>query len=292
MLKKIVFAAFSLGIVGAMLARELRSQKTVGYFVYGNGPEKVLVMHDWMGDSGNYRPILRYLDTSIFTYVFIDVRGYGMSRHLGGPYTAEQVSADAFALADKLGWQRFHVVGHSMTGMVVQRMALQDRKKPAGKGRLKSVVAITPVSADGYPATPEDLAFFNAVIFNETMSQQAFAGLTGKRHSSQWTYVKTKRHLETASREALADYLKMWVNEDISKEIARARIQTPLLVIGGRQDLPGFQESHFEKTFAQWYPNVTFRYITDAGHYPMQETPVYLASLIEEFLVRNSGPAY
>lgn len=62
-----------------------------------------------------------------------------------------------------------------------------------------------------------------------------------------------------------------------------AHIDTPLLVIGGRQDLPGFQEPHLRQTFGEWYPNVDFAFVTDAGHYPMQEAPVYLAALIERF---------
>ncbi len=59
----------------AVIGNDQKSQEIVGHFVYGNGPARVIVMHDWMGDSENYRPMLRYLDTSAFTYAFIDVRG-------------------------------------------------------------------------------------------------------------------------------------------------------------------------------------------------------------------------
>jgi pimeloyl-ACP methyl ester carboxylesterase len=52
-------------------------------------------------------------------------------------------------------------------------------------------------------------------------------------------------------------------------------------VIGGRNDLPGFQEAHYSATIANWLRNVRFHYVTDAGHYPMQETPVLFANLIE-----------
>lgn len=55
-------------------------------------------------------------------------------------------------------------------------------------------------------------------------------------------------------------------------------------IIGGRKDLPGFQESKYKATFVPWYANVEMRFISDAGHYPMQETPVLLATLLEEFL--------
>ena len=125
------------------------SQNTpiLGHSHYGQGREKVMVFHDWMGDSANYEPLIPYLDPRPYTYVFADVRGYGKSRHLAGDYSVDEVAADAFRLADKLDWHRFHLIGHSMTGMVVQRMALDDWT--SGAKRLKRVVAITPVSADG-----------------------------------------------------------------------------------------------------------------------------------------------
>ncbi len=85
---------------------------TLGYSVYGQGAEKVIVLHDWMGDASNYEPVIPYLDPNTFTWMFADVRGYGRSRNLKGAYTVEEVAADVFRLADALGWKRFHVVGH------------------------------------------------------------------------------------------------------------------------------------------------------------------------------------
>ncbi|MBI4573022.1 MAG: alpha/beta hydrolase [candidate division NC10 bacterium] len=254
----------------------------LGHGVYGQGGEKVLVLHDWMGDSANYEPLIPYLEPSTYTYVFADARGYGTSRHLTGAYSAEEVTADAFRLADKLGWKRFHVVGHSMTGMVVQRMAVDDWT--SGAKRLKSVVAITPVSADGYPADEGTKKFLWDLIHQRDLSEQGFSMLTGQRLSPAWGRVKTNRHFQTSTAEALKGYYRMWLETDFSAEVRKAEVGTPFLVIGGRRDLPGFQEEHLRKTFGTWYPNAEFTFITDAGHYPMHETPVYLASLVERFL--------
>jgi pimeloyl-ACP methyl ester carboxylesterase len=80
----------------------------------------------------------------------------------------------------------------------------------------------------------------------------------------------------------------MWLKTDFSEEVRLNAVGTPLLVIGGRQDLPGFQEEHLRHTFGAWYPQVDFSFITDSGHYPMHETPVYLASLLERFLDAHS----
>lgn len=253
----------------------------LGHFLHGQGAEKVLALHDWMGDAANFEPLLPYLDLGRYTYAFADLRGYGRSRHLAGPYTVEQVAADAFRLADSLGWGRFHLLGHSMSGMAVQRMALDDWTADAR--RLKSVAAVTPVSANGYPADEATRKFLWDLIGHRELSELGFSLLTGQRHSANWSRRKAERHLQTASKDALEGFYRMWLETDFSADIRRARIATPLLVVGGRQDLPGFQEEHLHNTFGTWYPSSQLTFITDAGHYPMQETPVYLATLIERF---------
>ena len=114
---------------------------TLSTTLHGTGSEHVLVLHDWNGDHTNYDPMLEYLDRATFTYAFADLRGYGKSQHLLGEYTVQEISRDCLRLADTLGWQRFHVLGHSMTGMAVQRIAADA---PA---RIKSAIAVCPMSA-------------------------------------------------------------------------------------------------------------------------------------------------
>jgi pimeloyl-ACP methyl ester carboxylesterase len=258
------------------------SSSVLGCQKHGHGPEKVLVFHDWMGDAANYEPLQPYLDREAFSYVFADLRGYGRSSPLAGEYTAGEAAGDAFALADALGWGRFHVVGHSMSGLIVQRMALDDWTR--GERRLKSVVAITPVAADGYPADAPTRDFLWSLIGQRELSEQGFAALTGQRLSPIWARAKTERHLATSNPEAMRAYFDMWLATDFSAEVRAARIATPMLVIGGRNDLPGFQEEHLRRTFGAWYPQARFEFVTDAGHYPMQETPALLAALIERFV--------
>ena len=88
--------------------------------------------------------------------------------------------------------------------------------------------------------------------------------------------------------EAMQGFRRMWMETDFSAEAASAKLGTPILVIGGRLDLPFYSEEAFKQSFGVWYPNVGFRYIADAGHYLPIETPAFLASLIEEFLRANS----
>ncbi|MDB5638987.1 MAG: hypothetical protein JWP51_3895, partial [Bradyrhizobium sp.] len=111
----------------------------------GNGPTKVVVIHGWFWDHRVCTPIFDCLDTVSYTYAFLDIRGYGNSRHISGEYTIGEVAADAIALAEELGWREFHVVGHSMGGKAAQKVAMD------AAARVKSVVAVTPVPASALP---------------------------------------------------------------------------------------------------------------------------------------------
>lgn len=54
---------------------------------------------------------------------FFDHRGIGKSE-LGGPVTIAEMTNDARAVLDALGWSSAHVVGHSMGGVVAQQLGL------------------------------------------------------------------------------------------------------------------------------------------------------------------------
>lgn len=256
----------------------------LGHRIHGDGLTKVIVLHDWMGDQQNYDAVRHLFDASKFTFAFADVRGYGLSRGFAGDYTAEEIASDVLRLADHLSWERFDVIGHSMTGMAVQRLAIDDWR--TGSRRIRRVIAVTPVAADGYPADESTRRFLWDLIGQRELSHQGFFVLTGQRLHDSFLEQKVDRHFATSSITALRGYYRMWLDSNFAADAMAAAIPTRMLVIGGRQDLPGFQEAHLRATFGAWYPRAEFRFIEDAGHYPMQETPVLFASLIEEFLTR------
>lgn len=282
-----VFATTFFSVAAHSGGTTLSNPVTLAHETFGSGPEKVLVLHSWMGDARSFNAIKPYLDTDTFTYVFADLRGYGQSKDIPGEYTAEEVSTDAVRLADQLGWPHFHVIGHSMSGMVVQRMILNDLKR--GKPRIKSAVAITPVTADGYPADEQTRKFLWDLIHQEELTEQGVSGLTGQRLLPRWAKQVAHYNLDTSSADAMRAYYKMWIDSDFSAEIAAAKPNIPIRVIGGRQDLPGFSEAKYRETFGAWFPNLDLQFITDAGHFPMYETPVYLATLVESFLLAHLG---
>ena len=83
------------------------------------------------------------------------------------------------------------------------------------------------------------------------------------------------------SNGSFARYLECWVKSDISSDIAGRPL--PVQVIIGAHDA-AINAELMQATYLNSYPNAQLSTITEAGHYPVEETPVLLAALVERFL--------
>lgn len=249
------------------------TQNGLGHTLQGEGPERVLVLHDWLGDATTYDAMRPYLDGEAFTYAFADLRGYGASRDMGGEYSVREIARDCLSLADRLGWDRFHVVGHSMTGMATQRLAAD------APHRIKSAVAICPVSAAGNRIDPAAKALFASTAADDAAFVRLVRFVTGLSPAfAQRKLAANRARVAPACR---LGYLEMLTGTDFADDVKG--LTTPFLVLVGDRD-PGLDAPAMEKTFLAWHPNARLKTIGNCGHYPMQECPPYLAMLIEEFL--------
>lgn len=252
----------------------------LGHQLVGSGKEGVIVFNDWLADCSSWKPMHPYLDTKTFTYAFTDLRGYGASRELTGAYNAQEAADDAFALADHLNWDRFHIVGFSMTGMVVERMVV-DRPQ-----RIRSEIAVGPVSAAAVPMAKQDKEFFLSTLQSDDAVRELAARISNYKLSKQWLDHKLMLARTTRNQAAVPHYFKMWTEGDFSEEVRKARPQVPLLVVVGEWDQEAFLEPRMRDTFMAWHPKSELIVIRNCGHCPMQETPIYSATLVENFMKR------
>lgn len=89
----------------------------------GSGPTLVLV-HGYLGGSSQWLAEIERL-RHFFDVIAVDLAGYGDARHLSAPKDIASHAQAVIATLDHLGINKFHLLGHSMGGMVVQEIVHQ-----------------------------------------------------------------------------------------------------------------------------------------------------------------------
>jgi pimeloyl-ACP methyl ester carboxylesterase len=245
------------------------------YYRLGNGSTRVIALHGWFGDHRAYAPIWPYLDQGRFSYAFMDYRGYGGARSITGNYTMDEIAADTLALADALGWQQFALIGHSMGGKAIQQVLVE------APSRVHKLVALTPVPASGVPFDEQGWALFSGAADNPANRRAIIDFSTGNRLSSVWLDQMVASSVANSTRDAFAAYLEAWAKGDFHERIAGNPV--PVQVIAGEHD-SALTPEVMRATWMQWYPNAVLEVLGNAGHYPMDEVPIALATTIERFL--------
>jgi pimeloyl-ACP methyl ester carboxylesterase len=249
----------------------------IAHTLFGTGSTRVIVLHDWsVATEGDYEAVKPFFDTTKLTMAFADVRGYGNSRSMKGSYTHAEISDDVAALADSLGWDKFSIIGHSMTGMSVQRIMANMPE------RLNRVVATVPVPASGFPLDADTFAFFESMATDDTAFKNGLHALTSGRYGDGWVNFKLAQNRSSVSADAMKSYTAMWSKEDFSDD-AKGN-ETPILIVYGQYDNEGLRQTATGEAFKDWYPNLS-EHVCPSGHYPMLETPVEYAYIVQRYLL-------
>jgi pimeloyl-ACP methyl ester carboxylesterase len=148
--------------------------------VLGTVPVKVVALHGWFGSATGWRYLPELVDWSTFSDAFLNYRGYGVRKSEFGDYSLEEISADARALADRLGWDRFALLGHSMGGAAALRTYADAPE------RTTAVVGLSPVSAVGVPLDENGWALFGGAAWDDKLCRMIIDPSTDNRLSGRW----------------------------------------------------------------------------------------------------------
>ena len=86
------------------------------YSILGaNTSQRIVFVHGLMAFSANWRKIASRMEEDYQCLIY-DQRGHGRSFKPESGYSPEIFADDLKKITDELGWDRFHLVGHSMGG--------------------------------------------------------------------------------------------------------------------------------------------------------------------------------
>ena len=238
----------------------------------GTGPTLVL-LHYWGGSARTWDGVVDRLPGR--DVLALDVRGWGRSQHLPGPYSLHQLAKDVVGVIAEAGVREHVLVGHSMGGKVAQLVAAG---RPAG---LQGLVLVAPG-----PARPA------ATITPEYQEQLAHAYDTDESIAGARDHVLTgtplpdelKAQVLADSRAGGPEARDEWPLRGIAEDISglTPAIDVPTLVVGGELD----QVEPVGVLRDNLLPHVPGArlVVLPSGHLIPLEAPAELARLIDEFV--------
>lgn len=234
--------------------------------------------------------------------VKIDNRDVGLSHQVTSnkkdiTYSLKEMANDGILVMNKLGINKFHLVGSSMGGMIAQTMAIHY------PNRINSMISI---ASTGH--------LYDAELKTMTFSTLAKAGIIFIKYGVKDRNLKqaVKRRIEAeAYLRSDAEITEEWIESVVRKNIYERergaeinkkaikrhrqairisgsrleelpKIPFPVLVIHGKKD-PLILPEHAEK-YAQCFSNSTLVMLDDFGHVPSKEEEKVLSEYILEFV--------
>ena len=97
---------------------------------HGEQGEPLVLVHGYTGDTTDWRHQVPEFAREYQLLIF-DLRGHGKSEAPQDrtAYTVDQMADDTEALVTEVGFERYHLLGHSMGGAVAQEIALRRPRR-------------------------------------------------------------------------------------------------------------------------------------------------------------------
>ncbi len=224
------------------------------YQLHGDAGEPLVFVHGYTGDSTDWRYQVEEFSGDYRVLVF-DNRGHGESEAPAdrSTYTVDDMVEDTEQLITELGFERYHLVGHSMGGAIAQEVTLRSPKS-----LLSLTLHDTSHSfgdhdeAGGTPpyVPPEHIQ--PALLRVAKMSRDALAG--GWQGLLGWRGSTDRAH----------------------------EILAPTLIIYGERDASRIIEG--SRRLKELIPHANVEVIAGAGHSPQRECPEEFNAALRRFL--------
>lgn len=246
----------------------------VAYLQQGHGFPLVLV-HGYLGGAASWQQQLNTLGKD-FDVIAPELPGYGSSSGTIASASIDAYAKQVLGLLDDLGIGQFHLLGHSMGGMIAQQIAA------IAPDRVARLICYGTGPQGELPDR------FETIQQSRARLEQEGVGLTARRIAATWfakgeaaddypSCVKLGEGVSTAS--ALAGLTAM---EGWDGRAALGGIVQPTLIIWGDQDRSyGWQQPE-----ALWtgIANSNLAVLPGCGHNVHQENPDLFNAIVRNFL--------
>jgi esterase len=260
------------------------------YQILGEGAApKLVFLHGLMGSGTNWRKITPGF-VGDFQILLFDQRGHGRSFQPLSGYSPEDYASDIKKIVDELGWNKFHLVGHSMGGrnalvfadlhpQYIDKLVIEDigpdLNHESGE-KIKRLIDLVPVP---FPSRSVARDFF------QTTFLELIKNHSDSRVLSQYFYTNIA---ETANKQADWRFSKAGVFASLNEGRTVERwkelqnLIVPTLLIRGEHSKELYPEVYNNMLLAN--DNITGIVVPGAGHWVHAEKPLEFINILRKFL--------
>lgn len=235
----------------------------------------LVLVHGFMGGSAQWSDLQADLGT-VFDIITVDLPGFGANAHLPAISTISGFAQWVVAELRQKGVERYHLLGHSMGGMVAQEIARQDQDH------------ISRLILYGTGATGVLPGRFETIEESKIRAKADGATATARRISATWFLHKENapayagcatiaQQAAPLAIEAGLDAMQTWSGTDFLPEIL-----PKTLVIWGDKDRTYAWEQIQE--LSATIPDAQLAIVPGCAHAAHLEKPDIFAGLIYDFL--------
>lgn len=267
------------------------------YVVAGSGPAVVL-LHGWPQTWYEWRRVMPAL-AERYTVVAPDLRGLGDSSRPAEGYDKKTVAEDVWRLArERLGFERFFVVGHDWGGPTAFALAVAH---PEAVRRLAILDVVIPGDGADFSQGGRRWhhAFHNVPDLPEALVQGR------ERLYLSWFYRTFGDRPDAILESDIDEYLRTYTQpgalragfayyralaqdaRDNEAALAGGKLKMPVLAVGGAKGRGRGREP--EDSLRRVADNVRGEVFADCGHWIPEEQPERLARLLLEFFAEGDA---
>jgi pimeloyl-ACP methyl ester carboxylesterase len=253
------------------------------YELHGSGGDPLVLVHGYTGDVSDWHHQIREFGRT-HRVLALDHRGHGHSHapRDRASYTIERLAADVEAIAAEAGFERWHLVGHSMGGAVAQEIALR------GPERLASLTLEDTSHAFDFGGNEAVARIFESRLrLAEEKGMTAVAELPRPPLPPHMPAARAEEEKRRLARMSVDGFIGGWhaLSTWAGTRERAAGIRVPTLVIHGELDAALLKGSRW---LAETIPGAVLAEIPEAGHSPQYERPDLFNAHLRRHLERHA----
>ncbi len=227
-----------------------------------------------------------------YRVISMDMRGHGRTQVEGEPlgFEVDTIGDDIEALANALGLQRFHLLGHSTGGMVAVRYAMRDSKRLISL-MLTSTSSATVLMSTGDESVRRQRANKFANGFEKHTWDQLFASFRqnpfpffeslAQHPSREFMWQTVEEILRLNDPKLIATFVRSFFTDPDPQIKKLGQISCPTLILYGEHDSLFIEPSQL---MARTIPVVKYVVLEGVGHIIAIEAPARTCYEILNFI--------